>query len=597
MRHPPVSFCTRQVRAVAVGLATLLSAACSDLTNEPIIGPDARASFAAGRAADVGAAIAAQERHNAALLSIPGVIGTAVGLNRAGAAVIRIYSTRADLPGLPPAVDNIPVDIRATGQIMALSDPTRRARPAPMGFSVGHPSVTAGTIGARVIDAAGFVYILSNNHVLANSNNASISDPEYQPGVFDGGSAADQIATLSAFRTIDFSGAANPFDAAIARSDPSLLANYTPLDDGYGTPNGQIFGDANNDGVFDNKAALLGVPVQKYGRTTRLTHDFVDAINGTVNVCYEVFISLCVKSALYTDQIIINASGFSGGGDSGSLIVTDDANKNPVALLFAGSSSQTIANRIDLVLNYFHVHVDAGPPPPPPPPPTPVTDAAVQSVSGPASVTQGTTTTITVAVSNPGNQNLGSFDVALSDATDNVAIGTQNVASLAAGATKTLSYSWNTTGRTIGGHTLTASHNLTDDNAANNQASTNVQVNDVSTALELHVGDLDALPQNGGNTWSAVVEITVHDANHQPLNGATIVGSWSLGGLNSNTCSSGDGGGDGTCIVLFPNLKKSVRSVTFTVQSVSKATYTYKVSANHDPDGSSNGTSIVAGKP
>jgi hypothetical protein len=430
--------------------------------------------------------------------------------------------------------------------------------------------------------------------VLANSNDASISDPEYQPGVFDGGSAADQIATLSAFRTIDFSGAANQFDAAIALSNTSLLWNSTPLDDGYGQPSAQIFGDANNDGVFDNKSALLGVPVQKYGRTTKLTHDFIDGINGTVNVCYEAFLNLCVKAAYYTDQLIINSSGFSGGGDSGSLIVTNDANKNPVALLFAGSSTQTIANRIDLVLNYFHVHIDAGPPAPPPPP---VTDAAVTSVSGPASVTQGNTATISVVVTNTGNQSLGSFDVALTDATDNVAIGTQNVANLGAGAARTLTYSWNTTGRSLGAHTLTASHNLTDDNAGNNQASTNVQVNDASTALEIHVGDLDALPQNGGNVWSAVVEITVHDANHQPLNGATIVGAWSISGVNSNTCTTGDGGGNGTCIVLFPNLKKSVRSVTFTVQSVTKATYTYKASANHDPDGSSNGTSIVANKP
>src|SRR3989449_6965451 len=46
---------------------------------------------------------------------------------------------------------------------------------------------------------------------------------------------------------------------------------------------------------------------------------------------------------------------FSGGGDSGSLIVTDDQNRSPVGLLFAGSSTQTIANRIDLVLNNFGV--------------------------------------------------------------------------------------------------------------------------------------------------------------------------------------------------------------------------------------------------
>src|SRR5256886_9583239 len=100
---------------------------------------------------------------------------------------------------------------------VAFSDPTTRQRPAPMGFSVGHPAITAGSIGARVTDGVN-VYILSNNHVLANSNDASIGDPELQPGAYDGGAApADQIATLAAFKAIDFSGGGNPIDAAIAR--------------------------------------------------------------------------------------------------------------------------------------------------------------------------------------------------------------------------------------------------------------------------------------------------------------------------------------------------------------------------------------------
>src|SRR3989441_5004723 len=90
---------------------------------------------------------------------------------------------------------------------MAFSDPTKRQRPAPLGFSVGHPLITAGSIGARVADAAGNVFVLSNNHVLANSNDATIGDPALQPGPFDGGTApADQIGTLAAFNTIDFSG-------------------------------------------------------------------------------------------------------------------------------------------------------------------------------------------------------------------------------------------------------------------------------------------------------------------------------------------------------------------------------------------------------
>src|SRR5262249_35600132 len=132
-------------------------------------------------------------------------------------------------------------------------------------------------------------------------------------------------------------------------------------------------------------------------------------------------------------------------------------------------SSETIANRIDLVLGYFGVQVDGGSSTPPPP----LTDVAIAGVSAPASVTSGTTATVTVTVSNVGNQNVAaSFDVALRDATDNVTIGTQTVAGLGAGATTTLSFGWNTSASSLGSHTLTASHTLADDNAANNQAST-----------------------------------------------------------------------------------------------------------------------------
>ena len=48
----------------------------------------------------------------------------------------------------------------------------------------------------------------------------------------------------------------------------------------------------------------------------------------------------------------------SAGGDSGSLIVGQNGN-HPVGLLFAGSNTNTLANRIDLVLNRFAVNIDS----------------------------------------------------------------------------------------------------------------------------------------------------------------------------------------------------------------------------------------------
>ena len=94
--------------------------------------------------------------------------------------------------------------------------------------------------------------------------------------------------------------------------------------------------------------------VMKYGRTTGQTKGKIYAINATVDVGYDSGV------ARFVDQIIVTPGGFSAGGDSGSLVVTDDrkSTRQPVGLLFAGSSLVTIANPIDLVLDRFGVTVD-----------------------------------------------------------------------------------------------------------------------------------------------------------------------------------------------------------------------------------------------
>src|SRR5881396_1269082 len=385
MPHLRVS--RRAAILAVIGLGASLWTGCSDRSPDALIGPSAQRHFAGDQLQEIHAVLAVHKRHSAALLRLPGVVGTAVGLLPNGKAGLKVLLASPDVRGLPSALEGIPVVTQVTGILVAFGDPTTRQRPAPPGFSVGHPDITAGTIGARVADGSGHVYVLSNNHVLANSNDASIGDTALQPGPYDGGTApADQIGTLFAFKQIDFSGGDNTIDAAIALSSADDLGNATPTDDGYGTPSAAIFGDANNDGVFDDKTALLGLNVQKYGRTTKLTKGQITGIDGTVTVCYEVFIIFCLESATFVDQLVIEPGSFSGGGDSGSLIVSDDQNMNPVGLLFAGSPTETIANRIDLVLNYFGVRVDGTAPPPPL-----ASDIAISSISAPGAVTQGAT--------------------------------------------------------------------------------------------------------------------------------------------------------------------------------------------------------------
>ncbi len=311
------------------------------------------------------ATIEVQNRHTDILMRISGVVGTGTGIGPDGQPVIKVLTIKTGIPGIPENIEGIPVDVEVTGMIVAFSDPTTRFdRPVPIGVSTGHANITAGTIGCRVIDSNGNVYALSNNHVYANSNDASIGDSVLQPGTFDGGTVADAIGTLFDFEPIDFDGRDNTIDAAIALSSTGNLNKATPSD-GYGAPSSAIhsaYGDPDVIGD-ENLGNLLGKSVQKLGRTTGLTQGTITGVNFTVNVCYECAGPLCFKCkqlATFVNQIVVETGTFSAGGDSGSLIVTNDDNKNPVGLLFAGSPEHTIANRIDLVLNRFGVTVDDG---------------------------------------------------------------------------------------------------------------------------------------------------------------------------------------------------------------------------------------------
>jgi hypothetical protein len=110
----------------------------------------------------------------------------------------------------------------------------------------------------------------------------------------------------------------------------------------------------------------------------------------------------------------------------------------------------------------------------------------------------------------------------------------------------------------------------------------------------MHLGDLDGTSTSQGGRWTATVTITLHDANHNPLANATVTGKWSNGATGTATCTTGS---NGQCTVSKSGIRNGKGSVTFTVNNVTRASYTYASVSNHDPDGSSNGTRIVVRKP
>jgi len=252
---------------------------------------------------------------------------------------------------LPTRIGKVPTDVIETGAFRAFAaalPEQTRIRPAQPGCSIGFQFtgakagyVMAGTFGA-VVQADGNLYILSNNHVLANENLLPPGSPIFQPGLLDKNSPqSDQIAKLTKFVKISASGP-NTVDCAIAEVLNKNLVSSVVMPKVGKLASGQPV------------SAAEGMSVHKTGRTTGYTQGVIGDISADVKIQYDV------GPVAFTDQVLITGSSgsFSGAGDSGSLIV-DRKSKQPVALLFAGSTTNTIANHIDDVLQALGVTIVA----------------------------------------------------------------------------------------------------------------------------------------------------------------------------------------------------------------------------------------------
>jgi len=255
----------------------------------------------------------------------------------------------------------MPTDVKEIGVVKALKARTDRWRPAPGGVSIGHEWVTAGTLGCLVAKDT-TTYILSNNHILADTNNAPIGSHILQPGKHDGGTITDRIASLSEFVPIEFEGGEGckvgqavagltSFFAKVVGSKTRLEAVTTRQV--VNRVDAAIARPINNDVVKNEileigkivgwAEASLGAQVKKSGRTTGVTWGNITQVNVTVKVQYGNG-----KIAVFVDQLMIEPGGFSAGGDSGSVIL--DVDNRLVALLFAGSDKSTIVSPIAFVI-------------------------------------------------------------------------------------------------------------------------------------------------------------------------------------------------------------------------------------------------------
>ncbi len=262
----------------------------------------------------------------------------------------------AVLDGLDDAARS-EMDIRVIGPVRPLGSPTptqlqQRTRPLVPGLSIAQRDVTAGTLGGFVRRAgSGGLLVLSNNHVLAASDKATVGDPVLQPGPADGGTAADRVGELT--DAVRFVPTGNLVDAAVVALDDGVDADPTAYPGGplLATVAGALAVDPDED-------------VEKVGRTTGHTFGRITAVEvDGVGVQYD-------EGVVYTfdDQVEIEglSGSFSEGGDSGSVIWRS-RDRSPLGLLFAGSTTGgargggvTFANPLATVLDVLGLEWVAG---------------------------------------------------------------------------------------------------------------------------------------------------------------------------------------------------------------------------------------------
>ncbi len=383
-------------------------------------------------------AIQAQQLHQHILLAKANVVGVGIGFkNNSGStngdvSVVVLVQQKKPLAALtaqdviPPELEGMKTDVVQVGylraQQAALPDPKGRVRPIiPPGVSIGHYKVTAGTFGALVTDkVSGQKLILSNNHVLANSNGAVVGDAILQPGAIDGGqNPGDMVATLERFIKLTYTDDSvvtqpptnpppapvpNPTNPGTTGSVCDILELIITILNAFASASGSQKRVQST--TAPTQAVSSGIVAPAPASTTPAAQ--ADIPTNTVDCA----LAKPVNAAMFTDEILqigkvsgtkaatlgmrvrkfgrttsytegnvtlLNATvniaydtvagqktarfvgtvvteAMSDGGDSGSLIV-DAASPAAVGLLFAGSSQATIFLPIDTVLSQLNVTI------------------------------------------------------------------------------------------------------------------------------------------------------------------------------------------------------------------------------------------------
>lgn len=213
----------------------------------------------------------------------------------------------------------------------------------PFGIKGG---IKTGTIACAVVKNCS-VYLLGNNHVIGNFNEAPVGSDVYSPGYENGGFLTSPIAKLLEVKEVLFKdddpNNVNKIDAAIAY---------------VGNINNPCVRRIVKQGVYligpicgVNYSMAVGDIVKKVGIATLYTSGKVISTNFVVSVISPNN----GKTAIFTDQIAAN--NFNAKGDSGSLGL--DEKNRAFGVLFAGADNGdtrlSFYNPIKEVLSEFNV--------------------------------------------------------------------------------------------------------------------------------------------------------------------------------------------------------------------------------------------------
>lgn len=377
-------------------------------------------------------AFEAQALHQDTLLQKQNVVGVAVGYKESEGvktdeiAVVVLVEEKKPLAALsaqdaiPKEIDGMKTDVVEVGYLRAQQSARDRYRPIiPSGVSIGHYKVTAGTLGTVVKDrSTGELFLLSNNHVFANSNDALTNDPILQPAAMDGGqNPADVVAKLDRFVKLRFIG--DPVETPPTQPPPTPI----PPDQPPTQPPSPPVTPAPRCDIADVFVSVGNALAALVGSEKRLTTQSLSAQAAGVQARHAAAASEAVPENLadcalarpidpfmFSDDIknigmvyepkaptlgmrvrkfgrtteytegnitLLNATvninystirgprtarfvgqviteSMSQGGDSGSLIVDITENK-AVGLLFAGSNLATIFTPIQVVLDALNI--------------------------------------------------------------------------------------------------------------------------------------------------------------------------------------------------------------------------------------------------